>query len=60
MKECEWCGDDFRGRAEELEGHFFCSMECLMEWKKDVYGSAEEPGGQEAQTAEASGTEGED
>ncbi|MBN1824619.1 MAG: hypothetical protein JW958_00045 [Candidatus Eisenbacteria bacterium] len=41
MKECEWCGDDFRGKGEELEGHFFCSIDCLQEWKKDVHGSAE-------------------
>lgn len=36
MKECEWCGDDFRGQAEELNGHFFCGTKCLEEWREEM------------------------
>jgi hypothetical protein len=38
MKECAWCGDDFRGEGLEFDGHFFCSEECLEEYKQDVFG----------------------
>ena len=38
MKECEWCGDDFRGKAEVFEGHVFCCADCMNEWRKDVLG----------------------
>ena len=41
MKECEWCGDDFRGEAETFEGHLFCCKECMEEWRKDMLAEAE-------------------
>ncbi|MBM3321089.1 MAG: hypothetical protein FJY73_10475 [Candidatus Eisenbacteria bacterium] len=41
MKECEWCGDDFRGEGVRLANHFFCCEECREEFRKDVYGDAE-------------------
>jgi hypothetical protein len=41
MKECAWCGDDFRGEGVEFDGHDFCSEECREEYRKDVYGEAE-------------------
>ena len=42
MKECEWCGIDFRGPFKEMEEHVFCSDACMDEWRHDVYGEAEE------------------
>jgi len=38
MKECAWCGDDFRGQGFVLDGNPFCSKECMEEWRKDVHG----------------------
>lgn len=37
MKECEWCGDDFRGEGVVLDGHYFCSENCRDEYRKDVF-----------------------
>ncbi|MFH1276796.1 MAG: hypothetical protein ABIK65_00225 [Candidatus Eisenbacteria bacterium] len=36
MKECEWCGDDFRGEGIVLGTHHFCSDNCRNEFRKDV------------------------
>ncbi len=41
MKECAWCGDDFRGEGVEFDGQSFCSQECLEEYRKDVFGETE-------------------
>jgi hypothetical protein len=38
MKECEWCGTDFRGPYKELDNHFFCSDTCEADWRLDVRG----------------------
>ena len=38
MKECEWCGIDFRGPYKELDTHFFCSDNCEADWRLDVRG----------------------
>jgi hypothetical protein len=44
MKECAWCGDDFRGQGFVLDGNYFCSEECMEEWRKDVQpGETTEP-----------------
>ena len=51
MKECAWCGDDFRGEAEVFEGQVFCSAACAEEWRRDVHG--------ESETAEVEGKTGE-
>ncbi len=40
MKECEWCGIDFRGPFKTLKEHFFCSETCIDDWRRDVYGDA--------------------
>ena len=44
MKECEWCGDDFRGDGIVLGTHHFCSDNCREEFRKDV-GYEEAPAG---------------
>lgn len=36
MKECEWCGDDFRGEGIVLGTHHFCSENCREEFRRDV------------------------
>lgn len=38
MKECEWCGIDFRGPFVSVEEHFFCSDTCAEDWRRDEYG----------------------
>ncbi|MFH1680321.1 MAG: hypothetical protein ABIH26_06705 [Candidatus Eisenbacteria bacterium] len=38
MKECEWCGDDFRGEGVRLGDHCFCSDGCREDYRKDVIG----------------------
>ncbi len=38
MKECEWCGIDFRGPYKELDSHYFCSDNCQADWRLDVHG----------------------
>ncbi len=40
MKECEWCGIDFRGPYKTLDEHFFCSDGCINDWRRDVFGDA--------------------
>lgn len=42
MKECAWCGDDFRGDGLVLDDQSFCSENCRDEYKKDV-GTDTEP-----------------
>ncbi len=42
MKECAWCGDDFRGEGLVFDDQNFCSENCRNEYKKDV-GADPEP-----------------
>jgi hypothetical protein len=42
MKECAWCGDDFRGKGFVLDGNYFCSEECMEDWRQDVHDGDEE------------------
>jgi len=41
MKECEWCGDDFRGEGTTFDKHFFFSENCRDEFRKEVLGETE-------------------
>lgn len=50
MKECAWCGTDFRGKAFELNDEKFCSEVCLEEYRKEELG--EEADAETAETAD--------
>ncbi|NNE09812.1 MAG: hypothetical protein HKN20_14735 [Gemmatimonadetes bacterium] len=50
MKECAWCGTDFRGKAFELNDEQFCSEQCMEEYRKEELGDEDEV--EAAETAE--------